>query len=716
MVHPTHRKMLLTAMMTAFGTAAGQNTITFTAVNADTREAVQINSIYVENLSTGGDTILVGADSFDLAGSSGIGGHEPGEAARLTVSDAYPSVFSGEARFQVRIPKNDRVAIAVFNVLGQRLTEYSENLSEGLHEFAFKVGSAANGVYLIRVQASGAARTIKVFNMKGGTAGGADISRQGSSAMPKSASVDLLASGDHYRFTGYAHGFANDTLDNVTPAAGESLRFELRPKTDQPVLPKLWKGFNLLGKFTKEWSNEGYVEDDFSMIQELGFNFVRLPVDYRTYSVAGDWNRFIESELRDIDAAVQWGGKYGIHVCLNLHRAPGYCVNPPSDPLPANENVSLWSSPEARRAFAFHWGMFARRYRDVPDSALSFNLVNEPGEVPAATYLNSVRDAVAAIRAVSPNRLVISDALGWSYGPSEAMIPYRLVQSPHFYNPMTITHYKAEWVSGSDTWPVPVWPILRMVNSFYGPSKSPWNTPMKLQGHFPKDTEVSILVHQVSSLIDLTAKADGAKVWDHQFRPGPGTGEWSEVVYAAEWKIYQNIYDRTYSFRLSSDASEISFQATAGDWMTFNELRIKPPASSGRDEVALQPGIGDWGVPQTTFALSDAGVLTVVSIPSGFESAYSEDAFLDAWKAIMARGVAAHAGEWGVYNKTPHRVTLAFMRDRLKAFDEAGIGWALWNFRGSFGILDSDRSDVIYEDFQGHQLDRRMLDLLQTDW
>jgi endoglucanase len=56
------------------------------------------------------------------------------------------------------------------------------------------------------------------------------------------------------------------------------------------------------------------------------------------------------------------------------------------------------------------------------------------------------------------------------------------------------------------------------------------------------------------------------------------------------------------------------------------------------------------------------------------------------------------------------------MRDRLKAFDQAGIGWALWNFRGSFGILDSGRSDVAYEDFYGHQLDRRMLDLLQTDW
>jgi endoglucanase len=42
----------------------------------------------------------------------------------------------------------------------------------------------------------------------------------------------------------------------------------------------------------------------------------------------------------------------------------------------------------------------------------------------------------------------------------------------------------------------------------------------------------------------------------------------------------------------------------------------------------------------------------------------------------------------------------------------ANIGYALWNLRGSFGILDSDRADVAYEDWRGHRLDRALLDLL----
>jgi endoglucanase len=34
--------------------------------------------------------------------------------------------------------------------------------------------------------------------------------------------------------------------------------------------------------------------------------------------------------------------------------------------------------------------------------------------------------------------------------------------------------------------------------------------------------------------------------------------------------------------------------------------------------------------------------------------------------------------------------------------------------RGSFGVLDSGRTDVQYEDFRGHKLDREMLKVLQN--
>ena len=49
----------------------------------------------------------------------------------------------------------------------------------------------------------------------------------------------------------------------------------------------------------------------------------------------------------------------------------------------------------------------------------------------------------------------------------------------------------------------------------------------------------------------------------------------------------------------------------------------------------------------------------------------------------------------------------------IALWKEAGWGWGLWCFRGSFGIVDSGRADITYENFKGHKLDRQMLELLR---
>jgi endoglucanase len=75
--------------------------------------------------------------------------------------------------------------------------------------------------------------------------------------------------------------------------------------------------------------------------------------------------------------------------------------------------------------------------------------------------------------------------------------------------------------------------------------------------------------------------------------------------------------------------------------------------------------------------------------------------------------VGVHCGEGGAWKETPHAVVLAWLRDFLEILTAANIGYALWNFRGGFGILDSVRADVCYETWRGHQLDRQLLALLQ---
>jgi len=86
---------------------------------------------------------------------------------------------------------------------------------------------------------------------------------------------------------------------------------------------------------------------------------------------------------------------------------------------------------------------------------------------------------------------------------------------------------------------------------------------------------------------------------------------------------------------------------------------------------------------------------------------------IDPWKRLEEKGVSVHVGEFGAFSRTPHSVVLRWMRALMSQWKAAGWGWAMWNFRGGFGILDSNREDVNYEDYKGHKLDREMLEILK---
>jgi endoglucanase len=333
-------------------------------------------------------------------------------------------------------------------------------------------------------------------------------------------------------------------------AAGRKL-----PEPSAARLPR-WRGFNLLEKFT-ERQNAPFRETDFEWIAELGFDFVRLPLSYRCWADAGDWLTLKEPVLKEIDQAVEFGRKHRVHVNLNFHRGPGYCVNPPAEPL------DLWTDEKALDACAFHWAHFAKRFKGIPNTQVSFDLLNEPKDLPDETYMRVVKRLVEAIRAEDPQRLIIADGLRWGNKPVPGLASLKVGQSTRGYQPMRISHYKASWVGGSDQWPEPTWPL----------------------------------------------KLSDTDVWDKE--------------------------------------------------------RLR------REQIAP-------------------------------------------WKALAQQGVGVHVGEWGAFQHTPHRAVLAWMRDYLELWQEAGWGWSLWNFRGSFGILDSNRADVKYEDWRGRKLDRKMLELIQT--
>jgi hypothetical protein len=479
------------------------------------------------------------------------------------------------------------------------------------------------------------------------------------------------------------------------------------PEPSTKHLPR-WRGFNLPDMVSAEWARGPFSEEDFRLIAWLGFNFVRLPLDYRLWIEGGDWERIDAAAFAAVDQAVAWGTRYGLHVCLNLHRAPGYCVNPPAEPR------NLFEDAWAQRVCALHWAFIARRYRGIPNRNLSFNLLNEPGDIDAAAYAKVVGILCEAIRREDPDRLVIADGLFWGTVPCRELVSLGVAQATHGYQPLALTHYRADWVEGADSWPVPSWPPLPVGAYLYGPAQEELAGPLVIKGPFSARTRLRMRVLQVSSLARIRVKADGTVVLDRTFRPGPGRGEWKKAVFSEEWKVWQNLYDLDVTADIPAGTRTLEIENVDGDWLAFGEIAFLPAASP--QETLLVPGDREWGRRQQPIRADLANAVQPFA-PVDSDAKAGADLLWDRWVRpfveLERAGVGVVVGEFGSHRFTPHAVVLAWMRDCLENWKRAGWGWALWNLRGDFGVLDSNRPDVDYERWEGHLLDREMLELLQ---
>lgn len=488
-----------------------------------------------------------------------------------------------------------------------------------------------------------------------------------------------------------------------------------------------WRGFNLTEMFHRDSAdfNQDFQEQDFVFMREQGFDFARLPLDYRIWTVNGDWYQVDEAALARLDQAVAWGRAYGVHVCLNLHRAPGYTVASPA------EATSVWTDPATQAACVWHWRLLARRYRTVPPADLSFNLFNEPAGVAEADYLRVVQLLVNAIHQESPGRRIFIDGLDYGAsvldlsGLSDAWGERQglLGLSVHCYQPFNLTHYQAGWIAGADTWAPPAWPYLQVPAFMYGSGKAEWQSPLTVRpagtlAAFPAGTVVRLHVGTVSDRLALalwsagpdgTASA-GTRLWNHNFDcspASPDSGIWESTTYQAAWNIWQNVWNHDYRVTLAEPAAALVLAAGEGDWLTLTCLGITLPGSA--TEAVLDLDATAWG--QTRQPVSFDG--------QAFAGGDSRDRDwlrrqLAPFAAARARGVPVMVQEFGVHNRTPHGVALAWLADLLAVVDEAGLGRAQWNLRGSFGVLDSGRSDVDYTAWQGHRLDQAMLDLIRS--
>jgi endoglucanase len=227
---------------------------------------------------------------------------------------------------------------------------------------------------------------------------------------------------------------------------------------DATLMPRY--GFNFLWMFSADFVRKASepAGGALDFLAKYGFDFVRLPLDYRFWTRDFRYIEVDEGVLRLIDEYVEACRSRGIHVSINLHRAPGYCIN--RNDL---ERHNLWLDAEAQDAFIFLWKLFAERYRGLPGTALSFDLLNEPPGVgqfglTRESHAALMRRTIAAIGAIDPDREIVIDGLGGGNQALPELSDAGAIHSGRGYQPMSLTHYQADWWDGGKGLPVPTYP------------------------------------------------------------------------------------------------------------------------------------------------------------------------------------------------------------------------------------------------------------------
>jgi endoglucanase len=208
------------------------------------------------------------------------------------------------------------------------------------------------------------------------------------------------------------------------------------------------RGINLGGWLSQcdEFSERHYEsfirKDDIARIADIGFNHVRLPIDYSV--LENDDNPYVyrEDGFSHINDCLDWAKHYNLGIIIDLHSAPGFRFNRP-------ENTTLFADPVCQERFISLWREIAKRYRDE-GASLEFELLNEIVLPDGGLWNEYASRIIKGIREIDERREIVIG--GNNYNSVNALHEITIFDDPHviytfhFYEPMLFTHQKASWI------------------------------------------------------------------------------------------------------------------------------------------------------------------------------------------------------------------------------------------------------------------------------
>ena len=187
-------------------------------------------------------------------------------------------------------------------------------------------------------------------------------------------------------------------------------------------------------------------EDDFERLEQLGFDFVRIPIDeVQFWDEEG--NKLPEAwEL--LTQALDWSVKHHLRAIVDLHIIRSHYFNAVNEG--GKDANTLFTSEKAQQDLINLWYQLSEVLKGYSNDSVAYEFMNEPVAEKHEQWNQLVAKVHAALRKVEPQRtLVIGSNLWQGYQTIKYLrIPENdknIVISFHYYNPMILTHYGAWW-------------------------------------------------------------------------------------------------------------------------------------------------------------------------------------------------------------------------------------------------------------------------------
>lgn len=185
-------------------------------------------------------------------------------------------------------------------------------------------------------------------------------------------------------------------------------------------------------------------ENDIKFIDSIGYDHVRIPVDEKEM-----WDSTgtpINAAFEHLTGCLGWCAKYKLRAIVDLHVIRAHHFNA------ANEGGTntIWTDTIAQANFVNIWKKLSNVLKDYPNNMVAYEILNEAVAPNHDDWNKLFNKAVAAIRKLEPNRVIVIGANMWQIAPNLKYLKLpegdkNLILSFHTYTPMAFTHHLAYW-------------------------------------------------------------------------------------------------------------------------------------------------------------------------------------------------------------------------------------------------------------------------------